>query len=90
MEAFIIQLNDLLICTLYKSPSQTNMQNFKTELKDYLTSYINRNYQLILLGDFNIDLLENITISNLLNNDFSLYNALPINSVTTIKRTFID
>jgi hypothetical protein len=37
--------------------SQTNLQNFKTELKDFLTPYINRNYQLILL-DYNINLLE--------------------------------
>jgi hypothetical protein len=35
MEAFLIQFNDLLICTLYKSPSQTNMKTFKTELKDF-------------------------------------------------------
>ena len=90
MEAFIIQFNDLLICTLYKSPSQTNTQTFKTELKDFLTPYINRNYQFILLGDFNINLPEDKTISNFINNDFSLYNALPNNSVTTNKRTFID
>jgi hypothetical protein len=31
--------------------------------------------------------LENTTISNILNNDFSLYNALPNYSVTTNKRT---
>jgi hypothetical protein len=63
------------------------MQTFKTELKDVLTPYINRNYQLILLGDFNINLLENTKISNLLKNGFSLYNALPNNPVTTNKRT---
>ena len=60
------------------------------QLKDFLTPYINRNYQLILLGDFNINLLEDKTISNFINNDFSLFNALPNNSVTTNKRTFID
>ncbi len=55
LEAFIIQFKDLLICTLYKSPKQTNMQTFKTELNDFLAPYINRNYQLILIGDININ-----------------------------------
>jgi exonuclease III len=90
LQAFLIQFNNLLICTLYKSSSQKNMQTFKTVLKDFLTPYIHRNYQLILLGDFNINLLDNTTISNFLNNDLSLSNALPKNSVTTNKRTFID
>jgi hypothetical protein len=87
LEAFIVQFNELLICTLYKSPKQTNMQTFKTELNDFLAPNINRNYPLILLGDFNINLLENTTISNFLNNYFSLFNALPNNSVTNNKRT---
>ncbi len=70
MEALIILFNNLLICTVYKSPSQTNMQTIKTELKDFLTPYISRNYEFILLGDFKINLPENKTISKFLNNDF--------------------
>ncbi len=66
------------------------MQTFKTELKIFLTQYINRNYHLILFGDSNINLLEDKTIANFINHDFSLLNALPNNSVTTNKRTFID
>jgi hypothetical protein len=35
------------------------------QLKDFLTPYINRNYQLISLGDFNINLLEDKTIPHI-------------------------
>jgi hypothetical protein len=90
MEAFIIHFNDLLICTLYKSPSQKNMQTFKTELKYFFNTIHKPKLSIHFTFWFQHKLARKKSISNFFKNNFSLYNAFPNRPVTTNKITFID
>ena len=71
---------DMHICAVYRPPTSIfSVENDFLELMDEILSYNN----LVILGDFNIDLLQNNTFSNMYRNLLSANNFITFNQIAT-------
>lgn len=83
-------INQYIFIIVYKSP-RYNIEKFLNKLEDIISNYAHYK-NLIVLGDFNIDLnvLPNNTIVNYLKRTSNLSNCLPVGISTTKGSTSID